>query len=588
MAPSTGDGTAVPTTPDGTAVPTTPDGTAVPTTPDGTAVHPIEDQSYRILATRIDLSGWDVGPRAVAARVVHATAEPALVDDLVVDAEAVRAGTAALAGGAPVLCDVEMVRAGISGVQAACALAEVRSGDGFESRTAAAMALLAEQHPDGAVVVVGCAPTALAEITRRVEAGTMRPALVVGVPVGFVGAAEAKDRLLVAAARAGVPAISLRGERGGAAVAAAVMNALVRLTGPGAGPATDTAPAARAPACLVIGHGSRSPAGAEELRRFVEAVAAARPEVATTAGFIEFLEPALEGAVDRLVDGGATSVVAVPLVLLGAGHMKDDGPAALTLARHRHPEVAFSYGRDLGLHPDVLSVVADRVRAATATLPGGEADAVVIVGRGSTDPDANADLVKAARLLADGRRLTAPGPAPAPASARSDRAGPAGPTVPTVPAGPTVPTVPTEATGPTGPAGPTGLAGPTGPAGPAGPPPLGSVSAAFVSLARPGVPEALERWAALGARRIAVVPYFLFDGVLVERIRDQVASWAADRPGCTAVTGTQMGTDPRLVALVWSRYDEARSGAVHMNCDGCLYRAPLPGYEQRVGAPPLG
>jgi sirohydrochlorin cobaltochelatase len=110
------------------------------------------------------------------------------------------------------------------------------------------------------------------------------------------------------------------------------------------------------------------------------------------------------------------------------------------------------------------------------------------------------------------------------------------------------------------------------------------VVAAFVSLARPGVAAALDQCLALGARRIAVVPYFLFDGLLVARIGDQVAQWAASHPEVAVLTGNTMGTDARLVDLVWQRYDEAVAGSVHMNCDGCVYRAPLPGYEHRVGA----
>jgi sirohydrochlorin ferrochelatase len=230
-------------------------------------------------------------------------------------------------------------------------------------------------------------------------------------------------------------------------------------------------------------------------------------------------------------------VIAVPLVLLGAGHLKDDGPAALARARRRHPGVSFSYARDLGLHPDVLAVAEERARAAVVGLPDGVADALAVVGRGSSDPDANADLVKAGRLLADGRGLTEPLDA-----------------------------------------GRHGV----------GPPPLGLVVEAFVSLARPDVASALDRCEALGARRIAVVPYFLFEGVLVDRIRDQVASWCGDHPASRAVVASPMGIDPRLVALAWQRYDEAVAGPVHMNCDGCLHRVPLPGYEHRVGAPPFG
>jgi len=520
----------------------------------GRPVHPIEAESYRILHRRVDLASWPPGPAAVAARVVHATADPSLVASLVVDERAVAAGVEALRGQAPVICDVEMVRSAVSVPGARCLLAAVADAGGHPSRSAAAMARAASEHPSGAVVVVGCAPTALAEVNRRLADGSLRPALVVGVPVGFVGAASSKEELLQVAAAAGVPVIALRGERGGAAVAAAIVNALARLAGsPSRGD--------QRPPMLAIGHGSRAAAGATELRRFVAKLVAARPGVPVASGAIEFVEPGLDDALDEAAGLAAASdvpaVVAVPLVLLAAGHLKDDGPAALARARRRHPGIRFTYGRDLGVHPAVLEVVGERVAAASASLPGGTPDAVVVVGRGSTDPDANADLAKAARLLADGRHLARP--------------------LPDLPGGELQEG--NERTGlPRGDQAGAEL--------PEGPPPLALVEPAFVSLARPSVAGALDRCHRLGARRIVVVPYFLFTGVLVDRIAEQAAAWAAANPAAAVVTAPHMGPDDRLVQLVWNRYDEALTGPVHMNCDGCLHRSPLPGYEHRVGAPP--
>jgi precorrin isomerase/sirohydrochlorin ferrochelatase len=488
-------------------------------------VHPIEEESYRILAERVNLSGFAPNVAAVIARVVHATAEPALVDSLVVPDAAVAAGVAALGAGAPVLCDVEMVRAGISGAATHCHLAATPSAGEYPSRSAAAMAGAAERFADGAVVVVGCAPTALVEACRRIERGELRPALVVGVPVGYVGAAESKARLLELADHTGVPAISLVGERGGAAVAAAIVNALVRLAA-GGGPSD-------APSVLLIGHGTRSAEGAAELRELCEVVASVRPEICVEPAFLEFMTPRIDEAVARLVERGARRVVAVPLVLLSAGHLKDDGPVALDRARRQHPEVAFTYARDLGIHPLVLGAVESRMKEAT---PLGPPDAVVVVGRGSTDPDANADLAKVARLLADGRGLSrALGAEQAAAAATT--------------------------------------------------PPLSLVEPAFVSLARPSVSEALERCRLLGARRITVVPYFLCTGRLVDRIAEQARDWERAHEGVEVTLGEHIGVDQRLISLIWSRYDEARGEDVTMNCDACLYRVALPGYERRVGLP---
>src|SRR3954463_12933169 len=129
------------------------------------------------------------------------------------------------------------------------------------------------------------------------------------------------------------------------------------------------------PALLVIGHGSRDPAGVAEYWQFVDLVTRTA-DVPVGGGFIELAEPDLDTAIDKLVADGAEHVVAVPLVLLGAGHMKLDGPAALDRGRQRPPDVRFDYGRALGIHPLVLDVAAGRVPK--------EADAAVVVGRGSS------------------------------------------------------------------------------------------------------------------------------------------------------------------------------------------------------------
>ncbi len=189
-------------------------------------IHPIEIESYRILANRIDLGHLPPGVRAVVERVIHASADLDYARTMVVEEAVVQAAVAAIRHGAVVVADVEMTRAGISGVPATCYLAEAPStGPDGPTRSAWAMRLAAERHPSGAVVVVGCAPTALEEAVALVASGQFAPAVVIGMPVGFVGAAAAKD----AARRSGGPAITNVGDKGGSAVAAAACNALIRL-----------------------------------------------------------------------------------------------------------------------------------------------------------------------------------------------------------------------------------------------------------------------------------------------------------------------------------------------------------------------
>ncbi|MGI8775971.1 MAG: sirohydrochlorin chelatase [Acidimicrobiales bacterium] len=276
------------------------------------------------------------------------------------------------------------------------------------------------------------------------------------------------------------------------------------------------------PALLVVGHGSRSAAGVAEYWKLADVVRSQAPDVEVGCGFIELAPPDLDTAIDDLVASGATSVVASPLILLGAGHLKNDGPAALHRGRHRHPRVEFHYARDLGIHPLVLAVARDRIAEAVgACEPAvlGTCDrvtAVVVVSRGSSDPDANADLYKVGRLLADASHVD-------------------------------------------------------------------MIEPAFVSLAPPDVSAALDRCERLGATHIAVVPYFLFMGVLVERIRDQTTAWAAAHPDVEVRHGPHLGADPRIATLLLDRYREALSGDAHMNCDLCVYRTAMPGHEHRVG-----
>ena len=204
-------------------------------------MHAIEAESYRVLEERVDLSHFAPLSRVVVARVIHATADLGYAETMILDDESVAAGVAALRSGAPVVTDVRMVRHGIAGAQgpnaadrvdALCYLpASAVSVPGGLTRSAAGMRVAAARHPQGALVVVGCAPTALDEVVRLAAAGELRPTLVVGLPVGFVGAAAAKEALRAS----GLPAISNVGERGGSAVAAAAVNALVRLARTGTG-----------------------------------------------------------------------------------------------------------------------------------------------------------------------------------------------------------------------------------------------------------------------------------------------------------------------------------------------------------------
>lgn len=185
-------------------------------------IHPIEVESYRILRERVDTAHLPPLTRAVAERIVHTTADPGWAGELVAAEQALAEGRAALLAGAPLVADVRMVAAAVTTRDCVVGLDLAGPVDGL-TRSAAGLRAAAERYPDGAVWAVGNAPTALAELIRLAESGKVRPALVIGLPVGFVGSVAAKAALRAS----GLPALSNLSERGGAAIAGAAINALL-------------------------------------------------------------------------------------------------------------------------------------------------------------------------------------------------------------------------------------------------------------------------------------------------------------------------------------------------------------------------
>ena len=299
------------------------------------------------------------------------------------------------------------------------------------------------------------------------------------------------------------------------------------------------------PPLLLAGHGTRDPAGVAAFSAFTTRLHArfAPQGIDVAGGFIELSAPPLRDAVTELTGRGHRRVVAVPLVLSAASHAKSDIPAALARERARHPGLDWSYGRPLGPHPVLLDLLAARIAeqagrmaeqagriagqagriagppgpALTGTAPPGPPPAVLLVARGSTDPDANAEVCKTARLLWEGRDFA-------------------------------------------------------------------FAETAFVSLASPDVPAGLERCRLLGASRVIVARYFLFPGILPDRIAAQATAYGQAHPDLDVRCTEVLGDSDELAGLVAERYHEALAGDIRMNCDVCAYRTALPGFEYRVGA----
>ena len=271
------------------------------------------------------------------------------------------------------------------------------------------------------------------------------------------------------------------------------------------------------PAFLIVGHGSRDPRGATEFHELVELVRERNPSLPVEGGFIELSRPPIGECVDRIAAEGVRNVAAVPLMLLAAGHAKDDIPATLVREKLNHPEMDFQYGRAFGVRPELLELMEERISAVVSEDEKPDT-AVLVVSRGSSDPDANSDIAKLTRLFYEGRKY-----------------------------------------------------------------PL--VESAFISMTPPTVHEGLDRCRKLGATRIVVFSYFLFTGVLEERIREQTEAFAAGNEDVEIRYAGYFGPDERVADLLMERYDEAVRGDIRMNCDVCVHRVALPGFEEKVGAP---
>lgn len=152
---------------------------------------------------------------------------------------------------------------------------------------------------------------------------------------------------------------------------------------------------------LLIGHGSRDDEGNREFLRFVEQLRQDVAEQEIVACFLEFAEPDIAAGIETCMAMGAARIVAVPVILLAASHVKLEIPEHLAAARDRHPGVEIVYGRNIGLHERLLDLLTERFAEQTAELDEKalRQTAIVLMGRGSSDPDANGDVYKIARVL---------------------------------------------------------------------------------------------------------------------------------------------------------------------------------------------
>ncbi len=252
-------------------------------------------------------------------------------------------------------------------------------------------------------------------------------------------------------------------------------------------------------ALLLMAHGSRDQAARDEYVRIREALAQRLAGETVVFSVLEFPDddqlPSIQEGWRRCLDAGAVGIVALPFFLFPAGHVREDLPEELARARREHGG-AVELLPPLGPADELLDVLEARAGEAVAAMPAGPVDptAVLLVGAGTSDPDANGDLCKAARLLWERRRY-----------------------------------------------------------------PL--VEVGWVSLTEPSVPQAVERCLALGARSIAVVPYFLNTGVLLRRVEARLGPVREAHPDVPITMAEHMGVHPRLLDLLERRGRAGLEGA---------------------------
>lgn len=270
---------------------------------------------------------------------------------------------------------------------------------------------------------------------------------------------------------------------------------------------------------LLVGHGSREQSGNDEFLKFCEVIRPhLGPERVETC-FIELTTPLVPESLDRCVALGARRVIVVPVILLAAGHVKVELPHELDEAKARHPGVEFLYGRHIGLDPLVIEIMRERLAEVEREVAWPPEDtAILVVGRGSSDPDANSELSKLSRLLWESRRYPV-------------------------------------------------------------------VESCFIGVTNPSLPEGLARCATLGAKRIIVVPYFLFTGILIPRIHRLVNDFVVSHPGIEVRVADYLNAHPKLITVLQERKREALRGEARMNCALCKYRVPMPGHEHAVTVP---
>jgi sirohydrochlorin cobaltochelatase len=242
-------------------------------------------------------------------------------------------------------------------------------------------------------------------------------------------------------------------------------------------------------ALLLVFHGSRDPegnSGVETLRADVET----RVGLPVVAGHLEYAAPLVANAIEEMVARGFRGIVAVPVLLGAAGHVKNDIPRLIEEARRRHPGVRFETTTHLGTHDAILEILEERLIEAERSFPtpgNREATSLILAARGSSDPDGNAEVAHVARRFGEPRGFR-------------------------------------------------------------------SVHAAYIGVTRPDPAEAISAAADRGSRRILVLPYLLFPGLMLTSLAGSLEEAGRGTPEIQLAIGRPLGPDPRVAIAIVERY----------------------------------
>ncbi len=274
---------------------------------------------------------------------------------------------------------------------------------------------------------------------------------------------------------------------------------------------------------MICGHGSRSQAAVDEFSVLAEKLPALVPDWPVEYGYLEFANPVIRVGLDKLREQGCDHILAVPGMLFAAMHAKNDIPTVLNTYAAEHG-VKVQYGRELGVDPKMIRAASERIEEALASADaeGGQVHrhetCLVVIGRGASDPDANSNVSKIARMLWEGMGF-------------------------------------------------------------------GWAEVGYSGVTFPLVEPCLEHVAKLGYKRVVVFPYFLFTGILIDRIYGFTDQVAAAHPDISFVKAGYLNDHPQVLATFAERVTEILEGQNAMNCAMCKYRAQVLGFEAEVGSP---